>query len=202
MDLYKSWFKSPKRYRYLFQNISKVHPRNILEIGTWNGNRAVAMIEVAKKFNPPHEIQYYGFDLFSEMNEIMMKNEISKFPPSKSDVQKKIKATGATVRLVQGNTLQSLPQNINSLPLMDFIFIDGGHSLETIASDWMYVQKLMHKNTIVIFDDYWNDITAGAKQTIDTVDTSRYSVEILPIVDRFRSPQGVLAIQFAKVTLR
>lgn len=202
MGLYSAWFKSPRRYKYLFQNIDQIHPRNILEIGTWNGGRAIQMIEKAKKFYQAQEIAYYGFDIFEEMTDEIMKTEISKFPPTKKEVQKKIEETGAHVYLRGGNTLQSLPQAMRFLPQMDIIFIDGGHSLETIASDWMCVQKLMHQKTVVIFDDYWNDITAGAKAIVDAIDPSSYVVEVLPIVDRFKSANGELAIQFAKVTLR
>jgi hypothetical protein len=50
---------------------------------------------------------------------------------------------------------------------MDLIFIDGGHRLETVWSDWLGVQPLLDENTLVRFDDYWNREQAGCKTLVD-----------------------------------
>jgi hypothetical protein len=42
------------------------------------------------------------------------------------------------------------------LPKMDLVFIDGGHSTETVATDWENVKDLLHEKSIVFFDDYPN----------------------------------------------
>jgi hypothetical protein len=62
---------------------------------------------------------------------------------------------------------------------MDFIFIDGGHSLKTIESDWRYAQVVMDPNAIVNFYDYWNRSDAGCKALIDALDGAKFNVEIL-----------------------
>ena len=46
-----------------------------------------------------------------------------------------------------------MPLIIPTLPKVDFVFIDGGLRLETIANDWKYVEMVMHSKTIIIFDD-------------------------------------------------
>lgn len=193
-----------RRYSQLFPYIRKIKARRIMEVGTWRGTRAVQMIETASKMHPIQEVGYYGFDLFEVMPPEQYQHEISKQPPSQEEVEKKLRATGADIHLFKGNTLQTMPQAVSELPVMDFVFIDGGHSLETIANDWHYTEKLMGPNTIVIFDDYWPSRTdAGAKPTVDGIDTKKFLVEILPIQDRFNNADfGELVINLAKITRR
>jgi len=194
--------RGPRRYRYLFRSIREIKPKCILELGTWNGTRAVQMILEARKFNSAEEIAYYGFDLFEEMTERILQEETSKWPPSFREVEERLLKTGVKISLYKGDTRESLPRMISQLPKMDFIFVDGGHSVETISSDWLCVQQLMHRNTTVIFDDYWNRDDAGAKPVLENIDKERFHVDILPVQDRFEKESGILKIKFARVRLR
>ncbi len=194
----------PKRYKYLYQYVDKTKAKNIMEIGTWNGYRAKMMIETAKKHHTSKEITYFGFDLFEGMTKELYQEEISKMPPTKKEVESILATTGATIKLYMGNTTTTLPEVASSLPMMDFVFIDGGHAIETIENDWKYTQVVMNENTVVIFDDYWNDrMDGGAKPIVDKIDTNTFDVEILPGVDSFNNADhGQLNIQFAKVMRR
>lgn len=84
---------------------------------------------------------------------------------------------------------------------MDFVFIDGGHSVATIDNDWRHVLPLMHDGTIVLFDDYWDTTDSGAKAVVDAINKEKYDVEVLSIADRLGDgARG--RIRFAKVRLR
>lgn len=192
--------KPPRRYKQLLNELDKTEARKIMEIGTWSGERARQMIEISKKHHDKKDVFYYGLDLFEDLTDEKFEKEISKRPPSKQEVQLKLEQTGANINLIQGDTT-TLPEEVwSSLPKMDFVFIDGGHSLETVENDWRKIQKLMHENTVVIFDDYWPDrLDAGAKVTVDHISREYYNVEVLPIVDRFQKEWGELKIQFAMV---
>lgn len=191
-----------KRYKYLFTNIRDNKSRKIMEIGTWDGLRAEEMIKVAKKIHG-NKVEYYGFDLFEGLNDIIYEKEVSKKPPSLAGVKKRLEKIDCSVNLYKGDTLKVLPEVIEQLPKMDFIFIDGGHSLETIDNDWRHAKKLMSVNTVVIFDDYWEDRNdAGCKKIIEAIDRNKYNVEILPIQDKFKKDWGILKINFVKVTLK
>jgi predicted O-methyltransferase YrrM len=193
-------FFGAKRYEYLFETIDQNHCRRIMEIGTWNGRRALQMIERAEAFHPAAEIEYYGFDLFELMTKEVNKEELSKKPPTQEEVKKLLSPTGARISLFQGFTQNTLPQVVGTLPKMDMIFIDGGHSLETIANDWNYSLQLMDKNTVVIFDDYYFDRDdVGCKQIIEAIDPNEYEVRVLPRRDRFLKTWGILSINFVKV---
>ena len=46
---YYDIFLAPKRYKYLSKSIALTKAKNILEVGTWGGDRAVEMITKAQK---------------------------------------------------------------------------------------------------------------------------------------------------------
>lgn len=202
-NVFHMLFHAPKRYHHLFDEIRRIQAVKIIEVGTWNGERAIQMIREAQKCSPNSEIHYVGFDLFEDLTQEMYKHELSKKPPTKEEVQKKLDETGARIELIKGNTLQTLPNFVYSGTKADFIFIDGGHYVETIRNDWLNVSQLMHERTVVIFDDYWrNNDQQSAKPVVDSIDTRKYIVKILPEIDVFNNPDfGRLEISFAKVTL-
>jgi len=197
-------WNEPKRYRQLYSLISEIRAKNIMEIGTWKGKRAKSMILEAQKYFPREEVSYYGFDLFETLSSEMMNAEFSKQPPLMETVKNELSKTGARITLYKGDTRKVLSEVVSSLPKMDFIFIDGGHSLETVQNDWNYAGRLMHSGTIVIFDDYWPEkLDGGAKPIVDTIDRSVYEVKILPEFDVFIRPGFKrLVIKFAEVQKR
>ena len=169
-----------------------------MEIGTWNGEHALQMIREAKK-NYGRSVEYYGFDLFELLDDKVRSKEHSKKFSKLKDVTGKLQKTNCQIKLFQGDTKETLPKVAGKLPKMDFIFIDGGHSIETIKNDWEYSQQLMAKRTVVIFDDYWNREDAGCKKVIEKIDRSKFSVEILPMQDKFKETSDILKINFVKV---
>jgi predicted O-methyltransferase YrrM len=189
----------PRRYKYLVKTVRENKARKIMEIGTWTGIHALEMIEEAKKNYSPEEIEYYGFDLFELLDKNTSLKEFSIPPPSLKEIKEKLEKTGVKINLYQGYTQNTLPALVGKLPKMDFIYIDGGHSLETIKNDWTYAQEFMGQNTVVIFDDYWNRDDAGCKKIIESIDKNKFEVEILPIQDKFKRDWGTLKINFAKV---
>ena len=68
-------------------------------------------------------------------------------------VKARILEAGINAELIQGNTRETLPDYNGEE--FDFAFIDGGHSIETIQSDWENVKRLMRPGGLVVFDDYY-----------------------------------------------
>src|SRR5690606_5655890 len=139
--------KDARRYQLIVEEIEKRAPVTIMEIGTWNGLRGTEMIHAAQRVRSDTSIVYFGFDLFEDLTpaEIARDSvrEHSKLPPAMETVRSSLEKTGATIHLTKGNTIEVLPPLAESLPVMDFVYIDGGHSLATIASDWNCVLKRM-----------------------------------------------------------
>lgn len=193
--------RRPNRYGRLAEIIRAQNCRRIMEIGTWTGKQAERMTSEAAKHHAPGEVEYYGFDLFDLQDDDMFEKEFAKRARPMAEVEERLAKTGARIQLFKGNTLSSLPENVPNLPKMDLIYIDGGHSLETIESDWRNVQPLMHEDTVVVFDDYWEGRDdAGCKAIVENIDREKYDVTILDHCDTFE--KGALRIHFVEVRLR
>ena len=143
--------KAPKRYEKMSQLIEQVKPKTILEIGTWSGDRAMQLVEDALKYQP--RVHYIGYDLFEEATEETDREELNvKRHFSQDEVNARLDKFRRRTRLnftwelVRGNTRETLkPQSV------DFAFIDGGHSLQTIRSDYEAVKN----SKMIVFDDYY-----------------------------------------------
>ncbi len=171
-----------------------------MEIGTWNGAHAKQMIECASKYRS--DIEYYGFDLFEAGVTWESEEQGGKVPPpSVEKVLARLNELDALSFLVKGDTRETLVGD--KLPTMDFVFIDGGHSIDTIASDWANVQLVMDRDTVVIFDDYYHGVAErGSMVTVEAIDRNEFDVELLDGTDEFKKEAGVLRINFVKVTRR
>lgn len=136
------------RYRYLLELVREKQPKAILEVGTWNGRRALEMLMLSP------DSKYYGFDLFEDATaetDAVEKN----VKPHHSLRSVRAYLKGFDVELYKGNTRQTLSQFTKPV---DFVWLDGGHSVETIRSDWNNVKRCLEPGATVLFDDYYIDI--------------------------------------------
>jgi hypothetical protein len=74
--------------------------------------------------------------------------------------------------LTRGNTRETLRDFKPDAPI-EFAWIDGGHSIATIASDWENVKRVLAPGAEVWFDDYYTggpDTTQyGCNQLVATL---------------------------------
>lgn len=183
------------RYSYINAEINICKPQIIMEIGTFMGHRAESMISTAMKHKK--DVAYYGFDLFDDFKEFE-KEFCYKGVANVEKVKRKL-SKFKNINLIKGNTKETL-KNFNINP--DFVFLDGGHSLETIENDWNNVYRLMKKNTVVIFDDYYyNRDDVGAKKIISEIlKDSNFKVKMYDNPDTFNDKRlGKLIIGLVKV---
>ena len=141
------------RYAQLLPIIAKAKPQTIVEVGTWNGLRAIEMCTEALKHQ--EKVLYLGFDLFEEASAESDERELNvKRHHSVAEVEARLgefkKAnTGFDFKLFRGDTGKTIKW-LPDIPV-DFAFIDGGHSTETIKSDY---EGLKHAKVIVLDDFY------------------------------------------------
>ena len=180
---------SKKRYDQLIGLIAQVKPKTILEIGTWDGNRAKIMAAEALKHSDM--VRYLGFDLFESATDETDAEELNVKPHhNQLDVNRTLETfrsdnRGFDFNLVKGNTRET-PEPAS----VDFVFLDGGHSVETIRSDYEAVKG----SKVVILDDYYEpdeegkcpDITKfGCNEIVKGIDHC-----IMPVADQM--PDGGL----------
>lgn len=176
------FFFGYKRYANILILILKFRPKSILEIGVYKGTRSLQMIQAALIFN--NSINYYGFDLFNDFRDSLLLKEFSKQPQNIQLIRKKLNKY-KNVILYKGYTNKTLPLFLKKKKKIDFVFIDGGHSVKTIKNDWKYTSQLIHKKSIVIFDDFY--VTGkinnfGCNKIIKNLD-EKYKASLLPFVD-------------------
>ena len=193
------------RYSYLPHYINKFKPETLLEVGTWTGQHAVEMIEVALKHQ--QFVRYYGFDLFDNITDEQILTEQSKARCSLKETATRLQNLKnrypgrVNFELIRGNTHDTLAK-FKSIYPVDFIFIDGGHSLSTINNDFFWTSQMMQPNkTIMLLDDYYaNNSLLGCKPLIDRLQKEKaFDAQVLGQTDVFPKPTGELRIQFARV---
>jgi len=153
------WYGS---HSFLNEYIRKNNCKRIMEIGVLDGDNARRMIEVAIQNFPPDEVEYYGFDFF-----------IGSTP---QQVGQKLERTGCKFELFKGDTIDTLPKAVKTLPKMDLIFIDGGKSFTEARSDWENSKTLIHDETAVFVHNYE---FSGVRRMVDSISKNMYQVKII-----------------------
>ncbi len=195
-------FSNERRYLGLLLLILYYKPKNILEIGVYNGRRSLQMIEAAKIFK--NNVEYYGFDLFEGLSPKMLKNEASKKPMAITEI-KKLLAGHEKIFLYKGFTNKTLKKFVGEKKKIDFIFIDGGHSVKTIKDDYINSVKSASKKSIIIFDDYYNpdliDISRfGSNKIYNQLKKQSYRPKFLPFKDKYHENGKINEIEMFFVT--
>ena len=187
----KSSFKKDKMNgNFLLELISKYRPVNFLEVGVLEG---VTSRNICELLNKMHEgnfkftgIDLFGIDLFNnntkEFTPISKKisNPFKWFffkfilriePHSKEGVNFLLKKFGNSINILSGYSDQIL-QEIN-LKEIDFVFLDGGHSYDTVKKDLQILISKLDKNGVIVCDDY--DVAHyGVKQAVDEVSINHH----------------------------
>tara|TARA_B100001559_G_C16330958_1_gene543370 strand:- start:50 stop:697 length:648 start_codon:yes stop_codon:yes gene_type:complete len=175
---YKSyWRKSGLKGKWgdvYLRELDKHKPKNFLEIGVFCGVTARNTCDYLKYING-NDFKYIGIDLFGEkiageQNEIapkFLKNQKFSNPlkniyynfilkenlnslKSNENLLKKYKDN---ISLIAGDTNEVLRKI--DLSNIDFVFLDGGHSYETVKNDLNILFKEMKgKKRIILCDDY------------------------------------------------
>jgi hypothetical protein len=151
---------APARYETLCElltsSIKSTGKANIVEVGTWNGSRAIQMAEAAFATGIK-AVSYVGFDTFEDGNDRTHEGHTKPHASSwivgnrLNNYSRMMSRKGLTFdyTLIKGNTLETLPRSGEVVKEATFAYIDGGHSYETTRSDY---DALAHV-PFIVFDD-------------------------------------------------
>jgi predicted O-methyltransferase YrrM len=160
------------RYEQILAAVRQKQPKVIVEVGTWNGRRAQAMLSLCP------DATYYGFDLFEDATVENDREEMNVKPHHYMDnIHQRL--DGYKAFLYKGNTRETL-KNFNEK--VDFVWLDGGHSVETIQSDWDNLKRCLMPDAWVFFDDYYTGPIDTSKFGCNTI-VAKLKHEILPQTD-------------------
>lgn len=144
------------RYRQLLEIVRDLKPKHIIEIGTWNGKRAIEMMAVSNCY-------YTGFDLFEEATKESDEKEFNvKAHNGMINVAKSIETAGfSKFCLIRGNTNETLKTYFENPHSFDFAFIDGGHSVETIENDFKWISDNIDDGGTIIINGWYDPPLEG-----------------------------------------
>lgn len=187
------------RYSQIIPIIKKLQPKVILEVGTHTGTRPAEWYAVHKDFT------YYGFDVFELGDDITLAKEGKRYKSGSNMMKtaKRLNDLGINHQLFKGFSKETLPKFEKEYGrIVDFAFIDGGHSVETIQHDWDIVKRLVKKGGLVIFDDYYTkgelDINSiGCNKIVDNI----CGRKLLLQADTVRGRLGWTTIQLVLVNM-
>ena len=156
------------------QRISTYNPKNVLEIGVFCGVTARNTCDLLSKING-NNFNYIGVDLFGgdqskgkdEIKPTFLKDQRFSNPlkniyynyilkenlNSIKSVSKLLKKYSNNIKLIAGDTNILLKEL--DLQNIDFTFLDGGHSYQTVINDLTTLYSSMKdKKKVILCDDY------------------------------------------------
>ena len=175
---YKSyWRKTGLKGKWgniFLQRLSTYNPKNVLEIGVFCGVTARNTCDLLDKINGK-DFTYVGLDLFGsdqsekkdEIEPTFLKDQKFSNPlkniyynyilrenlNSIDSVSKLLKKYSDNIKLIAGDTNTVLKEL--DLQKFDFVFLDGGHSYQTVINDLTILYENMKgKKKAILCDDY------------------------------------------------
>ena len=167
----------------LLDQIKTYKPKNFLEVGVFQG---VTSRNVCEKLNIINngQFSFHGIDIFENTNDTVDNKEMTikhnklsnpfkhllfniilkKDLFSMESIYKFLIKFKDKVHLYKGFSDTELLKV--DLSVIDMIFLDGGHSYETVSSDLSLILKRIKKGKIIICDDY-DQISYGVKKAVD-----------------------------------
>ena len=152
----------------------------ILEIGVSSGISALSLIHQLDKLHD--EFGYMGVDIHIQKN--------VKYTLDVMNLKKAVQTY-----LIEGNSLVVLPDLVKKGLKFDLILLDGDHNYFTVEQELKYIINLMHRDTMLICDDYdgrWSEVdlfyssrseTRKGKDATEVKETEKSGVK--PAVDEF-----------------
>ena len=165
-------------------------PKNFLEVGVLEGVTARNVCEILCKAHL-NSFTYTGIDLFG-IDQI--ENNVKEFTPITNKFSNPFKyiyfkyilklnpnsAEAVNHLLKKFNKSVEIHKGYSHLVLKkldiskyDFVFLDGGHSYETVKEDLNIILKKIKKNSIILCDDY-NMLNYGIKKAVNEIKNDYY----------------------------
>ena len=188
---YKEYWRKAGLKKYFGQIfidlVKQQNPKNFLEIGVFTGVTARNICELLSSINN-NDFFYLGIDLFEDFEDVISKEVVPEFLVKKQNfsnplkslvynfllkeklnsldsVSKFLKKFENNIELKKGNSLSILPKT--DLKIFDMIFVDGGHSYETVKFELEIILKNIKNNCLVVCDDYSLQEATGVRKAID-----------------------------------
>ena len=167
----------------LLNQIKKHKPKNFIEVGVFQGVTSRNVCEKLYEINKDDFI-FHGIDIFEDTNDKIDSQEMTakhnrisnplkhlifniilkKNLFSIDSIYSFLRKFKKNVRLYKGfSETELLKINMSNI---DMVFLDGGHSYETVKNDISLILRGIKKGKIIICDDY-DQVNYGVKKAVD-----------------------------------
>ena len=180
----KSSFKKDINSANILLNEIEIHkPKNFLEVGVFQGVTSRNVCEKLYEINKENFL-FYGIDVFEDTNINIDNKEMTKKHNRLSNPLKHLmfniilKKDLFSINSIY-NLLKKFKKNVHlykgfsdtellkiDMSKIDMIFLDGGHSYETVKNDLLLIIRGIKKGKIIICDDY-DQVNYGVKKAVD-----------------------------------
>ena len=203
------------RLKHLHDTLGSMQCRTIIEIGTYSGHNARRLAKAALRRN--RSICYHGFDLFELCKPDDLNPGSTRRPQTQAEVEARLRSYSEEVgrrplwlrrdfrfELHPGYTETSLPDFYTASPGLraEFIFIDGGHRVETIAHDWQWCSQMLAPGGVIFLDDYYDGAEPetlaefGCNQLVESLRASpEWEATVEPTADFNKKGRGIRVVR-------
>ena len=183
---YKKYFRKTSLKQkgvgeFFLEEVKLKSPKNFLEIGVFHGVTARNVCELLYKIHKDN-FKYVGLDLFEENEEnksevipnTNFSNPLKKLyfkyikkqnPYSKEAVKDLLAKFKENITLIKGNSNLILKKI--DMSKIDYVFLDGGHTYETVKNDLECCLDVVNTNGTIMCDDYNFGHLPDVKNAID-----------------------------------
>ena len=196
---YKKYFRKTSLKKksdgdFFLKEIENKKPKFFLEVGVFHGVTGRNVCELLSQIH--HEnFRYIGIDLFERndenINEVIPNINFSnpfkqlyfkyikrQNPYSLEAVKDLLKKFEKNIDLIKGNSNQILKEI--DMSKIDYVFLDGGHTYETVKNDLECCMEVVQSNGTIMCDDYNFGHLPDVKKAIDEfVKNNNLKCEIL-----------------------
>jgi predicted O-methyltransferase YrrM len=158
-DIAHNALKPPKLAQLLYRLVQDLQPRNIIELGTCLGTTSLYLQNAVPK------AQLFTLEGCPETAGVA------------SEVFKK--AGVNNIKQIIGNFDATLPDVVDGLDQLDFVFVDGNHQKDATLKYFEWCLPKVHENTLLIFDDiYWSEGMKEAWEIIKALPQVTITVDL------------------------
>ncbi len=168
-DICRNSAKQPRYARMLHRLVKHLQPEFMIEMGTSLGISALYQASG----NPSGKlITLEG----SPEIAAVARNSFKNFPQ-------------LAIELCEGKFAESLPDALQSLPRVDYVFVDGDHRYEPTLNYFRQCVPFMHDDSVMVFDDIrWSDEMKDAWQAVKSHPAVRISIDVFMMGMVFFNP--------------
>ena len=148
-----------KHAELLFRLVNHFQPKKILELGTSLGLTTMYLASASKK---------------AQVITIEGSKSLADYAQNQF-----IKYNFSNINLVNGNFNNQLPDVIDKLDKIDFVFIDGNHEKNATLNYFNLLLSKTHEKTIMVFDDiHWSEGMSDAWNEIKKHERVKISIDL------------------------